>query len=1237
MVVAPRQTTWRGGREVLPGSAVPGGSSAARPGRFSRLATGARGLGARALAPIGGPAGLALTGAIVVVPEVARAAQNPRTDRWQLPRSRSDLAQSFRDAADPRTWVGLRDRDPERRLRNFGDDAVGRSARLYRAGDDRGMQRLGDEARRLARDFPQARRELNRFAADQERAAARIQRANRLFGRNRVGPDDIVDPLAATRVARRLERMRGDSARSLSGLRRDSQRNLTLTAQAFESGSKGASEALRRNFDGSIRGVESLMRRGRVSARTGAREIRSNVEAQMQAMASGVMDSSRESQRALTQNLGRGVRAAASEMRRGRGLTDRELRAMRRATEQQTDAMRAGLVGNSRAGRIALARNFAQAADAISSEMREAGRATREGTREIRRLMSASLRELGLSDRQARNVVQVDSRGRVSYGATDSSGGSREGGPNRESGGWFGARGQRGRDADRPNARLGLGEYVLNAPKQGPVEEGLALRAALLGGPASLDELDHDPRMRVPHWAAAPGFLGAFAPGGRAGGRQIVSVPGFPGERAARHILDEIAWVTQRFRGLRLTDAFGPNHRSRGHTVTGTAADFAGPDRLMDRAVAALVRRGYRVLYDGRFGSTRYPGHGPSTVAGGNAHLHVEFGEAMRSIGAPGTALDGDAPQLRRVRVRGVRGQPGRLAQGAVDRVRTAANRRLRTLAAEQGVDPALSDHAGPGGRGALPRSTLRRLIAQALRITGHWPPTPANIDAVLGRVMQESGGNPNAINLWDSNAQAGHPSEGLLQTIPGTFAAHRSRRLPNRIRHPLANLVAGLNYMHRQYGRIVAANGRGYATGGRRGGGARRPRFDLARLRRLLGARRGASPAVLRALGVTPAQARELKIRVVDPVSQASRAATSVVGGVSRFAGLRETRAAELALTDREAGLDEEDLATPGGRADRFDELTEQLTGRVDIAYQAAVEEERYEQAVRHTQHALGRARGQEREIGRTFARRLRGADTRTERRRLASQRDRQLAAARRRVRAYEQQVARRRRQAEEAGRERRGLDLEVRETLDERDALTAPMRVLEGDLELLELRERAGVVSADDARALRQQLRAQALGAKGLSERDRLGILADQRADRDDPLARVQDRLGEIDLQLRAGDFGVDAGAEGRADAARRATLEQTLAAGGLTARETLELRAQLADATKAVEEQKRALQEHTDALKGVQDEMKRSNDIAAGVANVSAREATRMMAELLSGQIGGGAGQRALTPGYGTSWRV
>lgn len=43
-------------------------------------------------------------------------------------------------------------------------------------------------------------------------------------------------------------------------------------------------------------------------------------------------------------------------------------------------------------------------------------------------------------------------------------------------------------------------------------------------------------------------------------------------------------------------------------------------------------------------------------------------------------------------------------------------------------------------------------------------------LNAVLRRINQESGGSETVTNNWDSNAQAGHPSTGLLQYIQQTF-----------------------------------------------------------------------------------------------------------------------------------------------------------------------------------------------------------------------------------------------------------------------------------------------------------------------------------------------------------------------------------------------------------------------------------------------------------------------------------
>lgn len=50
---------------------------------------------------------------------------------------------------------------------------------------------------------------------------------------------------------------------------------------------------------------------------------------------------------------------------------------------------------------------------------------------------------------------------------------------------------------------------------------------------------------------------------------------------------------------------------------------------------------------------------------------------------------------------------------------------------------------------------------------------TSAELKTILWRIQKESGGREHAINNWDSNAKAGHPSKGLLQFIDTTFKTY--------------------------------------------------------------------------------------------------------------------------------------------------------------------------------------------------------------------------------------------------------------------------------------------------------------------------------------------------------------------------------------------------------------------------------------------------------------------------------
>ncbi|WP_236790511.1 transglycosylase SLT domain-containing protein [Amycolatopsis sp. GM8] len=84
---------------------------------------------------------------------------------------------------------------------------------------------------------------------------------------------------------------------------------------------------------------------------------------------------------------------------------------------------------------------------------------------------------------------------------------------------------------------------------------------------------------------------------------------------------------------------------------------------------------------------------------------------------------------------------------------------------------------------------------------------TDADIKNIWAIIQHESGGNPNAINLWDSNATAGHPSKGLMQCIDSTF---NGNKLPghDNIYNPVDNIIAGVRYTIGRYGSIANTPG---------------------------------------------------------------------------------------------------------------------------------------------------------------------------------------------------------------------------------------------------------------------------------------------------------------------------------------------------------------------------------------------------------------------------------------------
>lgn len=122
---------------------------------------------------------------------------------------------------------------------------------------------------------------------------------------------------------------------------------------------------------------------------------------------------------------------------------------------------------------------------------------------------------------------------------------------------------------------------------------------------------------------------------------------------------------------------------------------------------------------------------------------------------------------------------------------------------------------ANPGGSGV---QRWKPYVIQALKANG-FDASAYQVAAWMRVIQRESNGNPRAINLWDSNAKAGIPSMGLVQTIGPTFNAYK---FPghNDVYNGYDDLLAGIHYMKAIYGSGSSAFARvsgpeGYANGG--------------------------------------------------------------------------------------------------------------------------------------------------------------------------------------------------------------------------------------------------------------------------------------------------------------------------------------------------------------------------------------------------------------------------------------
>lgn len=215
-------------------------------------------------------------------------------------------------------------------------------------------------------------------------------------------------------------------------------------------------------------------------------------------------------------------------------------------------------------------------------------------------------------------------------------------------------------------------------------------------------------------------------------------------------------------------------------------------------------------------------GFGPRTGgAGGHFSLGGLVSRGLSAIGGAASSVVGTAADLARSGAASVLdstvgplvrqlegfaanyGGFGRNISGGIDKLYQSFLTWVKAKDAEHAS-------SAPGGGGSVER--WRPVVDNVLRMLG-LPLTADN--GVLSLISSESSGNPNAINLTDSNAQAGHPSQGLMQTIPSTFVQWAGQYASRGITDAFANVYAGVRYAVANYGIGMLMGGGRHTAGG--------------------------------------------------------------------------------------------------------------------------------------------------------------------------------------------------------------------------------------------------------------------------------------------------------------------------------------------------------------------------------------------------------------------------------------
>ena len=352
-----------------------------------------------------------------------------------------------------------------------------------------------------------------------------------------------------------------------------------------------------------------------------------------------------------------------------------------------------------------------------------------------------------------------------------------------------------------------------------------------VGGPAAVARMNADARSgRLGHMSASARYhakAGAFADGG------VMSF-------AAGGIVGAmIGVVKQKYPQLTMTSGLDarPGYHGRGMATDWSNGNGNTPAQLaLAHDIAKTYPGSQELIYDapgwsGNINAGRNVGPFGQFYTLGQAgphHHHVHwamtvpptlpFGGGVFMGGAEGSATmdygamidDAFKSSFDKITDPGFGGAIGQWVPASIKKAKLAQDFMTKRAEEMNAFLGSIDDAAGAVER-------WRPMVIQALKRNG-FDPSRRNQDLMLAQIRSESGGNPSILQQIQDVNSGGNEAMGLLQIIPGTFAAHRDPALPNDRTDPWANMNAALRYYKSRYGMdlgLMWGQGHGYDAGG--------------------------------------------------------------------------------------------------------------------------------------------------------------------------------------------------------------------------------------------------------------------------------------------------------------------------------------------------------------------------------------------------------------------------------------